>query len=102
FSKLCFTYASCGKENQRTDWSRGILQTCSAPPDSICNSADSFILSDNPFMQVLFYMQQLFSFAFKHPCNRNTRPFGDNLSNILGINFLLKHFFIFLEGIQLL
>ena len=86
FAQFSFTNARWTEEQEGTCRTPGIFQTDAPAPDCSCNRFDRFILSDNPFMQGVFHMEQAFTFIFGHALYRDSRPSGHNRRYILCIN----------------
>ena len=43
-------------------------------------------------------MDKFLSFPLKHPADRDTGPYGYDLGNVFSIDFLFKHFSVFLKA----
>ena len=69
---MCFRTRRTDKD-KGTNRTLGVFQTRTRASDRIRNGFDSLILTNNPFMQTLFHMQQLLP-RFKQLCDRDAGP----------------------------
>ena len=56
---------------------------------------DGFILPDDALVQALFHVQQLFRFGFHHLADRDARPLGNHLGDIIDIHHFIQLVFGF-------
>ena len=81
--KLCLADAGRSKEQERSNRFGRILDAGFGPDNRLCYLRNAFILTNNPFVEFIRQMQGLASLAFIQLGNRDPRPPGDDLGNLI-------------------
>ena len=90
FGQFCFTYACRAEEDERTDGTIRIFNSCTSTHNSITYDANRFVLADDSLMECIVQMKEFFTFTRHHLCNGNTRPTADNLCNVFFTDFFFQ------------
>ena len=89
--QLRLTNSGCSQEDERTDRPLRILQSGTAPTNCVCNSVNSFVLTNDTLVQFLLQVQQFILFALQHLGNRNTGPTRNDFGDIIAVHLFLDH-----------
>src|SRR5699024_9953399 len=90
-SQLCLTYTGRSKEQEGTDRLGRILNTGFGTDNSVCYLCNAFVLSDHPFMKLLFQVKDLGTLPFRKFRHRDSRPPGNDPGNLIFCNALMNH-----------
>jgi hypothetical protein len=64
------------------------LQTGPRPAQGVRDGLQGILLSDHPFAQPIFHVQEFLGLAFQKLRDRDVDPTGNDLGDLLGIHFL--------------
>ena len=82
--------AGRSQKQKRADRPVGVLQAGPAAPDGVGDRVDGRVLIDQPQVDLIFELQQLFALGREHARDRNAGPLADDLGDLLGIDLLLE------------
>ena len=88
-SKLGLSHASRAEEDERPQWLVRIGQAGPSATDSVRDNVDGFVLADNAQMQPLLHLDELLDLTLDKAADRDPRPTGDNLRDVVGAHLLL-------------
>src|SRR5205814_10035102 len=83
FRQFCLTYTRWAKEEKRTNWTFGVLQTGTRATNSTSNGVDRLILTDDTLAQIIFQVAQILTLTLQHLAYRHTCPVLNNLGNLV-------------------
>ena len=89
FRQFRLADARRAQEEETSDRPLLVLQAGPAPPDGVGYRLDGLVLPDHPLVEHFFDMEQLLAFALEHLVDRNARPFGHDLRDVLVGNGLV-------------
>ena len=79
--KLGLTDTGRSQEQEGTDWTVRVGDTCPRTQDCFADKADCLILSDDIFVQDVLHVQQLLALTLHDLGNRDAGPLADHLGN---------------------
>src|SRR5262249_45192719 len=74
--------ASGAHEEERADWTVGVLQARTRAADGTGDSADGLVLTDDALAQVILQVAQVLALSLEHLADGHPRPALDNPSNV--------------------
>ena len=93
--KFCLTNTSRAKEQERTNRSVLILDTCLGTDNRFCDFRYTFFLTDDTFVKFIVQMKDLITLALCQLCNRNTCPSGHDSGNLFISDTFTKNRILF-------
>ena len=90
FRQLGLADTGRSQEHETAYRSLRVFEPGAASPDSLRNSLYRFFLVDEPLVDALLHMNQLFGFALEHLGYRYTRPAGDKQGDIFFTNLFFN------------
>src|SRR5699024_4170318 len=90
FCQFGLTYAGWSQEQERTDRLRGILDPRFGTEDRVSYKAHALVLSDHPFMKLVFQAEKLRPLSLCQLGHRNTGPAGNDPGDLV-IRHRLMH-----------
>src|SRR5579862_5467330 len=84
---LRFSDAGRTQEDERADRTVWILQPRTRAANRARNDLDSLVLTDDPLVQQITHLEELFRLRLREPAHRNFRPRRHDLGDILGGDF---------------
>ncbi len=88
FAELGFSDAGGAKEHEGADGAAWIAEAGAGAADGVGDGFDGFFLADDTAFEKRFHFLKAFAVPFEHFGDGNAGPFGDDLGNLLGGNFL--------------
>ncbi|MNS52490.1 hypothetical protein D3C72_852070 [compost metagenome] len=79
------------EEDERTDRPVGILQAGARTAHRFRHRLNGLALPDNGLGKLVFHAQQLVALAFQHLVDRNARPAGNDMGDVIGRDNFLNH-----------
>ena len=98
--QLCFADAGGPQEDERADGPLGFLQTCAGAAHRVRHHAHALFLTDDPFAQAFFHLQQPLHLAFHHAGDGDAGPVGHNLGHVLVGDLFVEEAALFLQFLQ--
>ena len=86
--RLGLSHARGAEEDERADRSVRILESRPGAAHRVRQCGQGFVLSDHPLAQLLLDLEELLLLPFHHLADRDTRPLGDDLGDLLGRHLL--------------
>ena len=71
------------EEHKRADRTIRVFQVGAAATQRLADGDDRFVLADDGLAQLVFHAQQLFGVLLPHAAQRDARPLGDNLHDVV-------------------
>src|SRR6185437_3030187 len=87
---LRLAHARGTQENERANGTIGILEPRTGTPYRIRHGSHGFALPDHARREHLLQLREPGALALHHPGDGNTRPPGDDLRNVVRVDFLLE------------
>ncbi len=78
------------EEDERSDRSAGIFDAGACSHHSVGDQLNSFVLTDDPFVQDLIQMKELFAFLFEQAIYGNTSPSRDDVRNLIFAQYFVE------------
>ena len=85
------------QEDERADGAVRIRQPRPGPPYSVGHGGHGLVLVDHPLVQPLLHVDQLLDLALHEPGDRDARPLGHDLGDVLFVHLFLQHLLLGLE-----
>ena len=82
--------AGRSQEEERADRPVGVLQAGAAAADGVGDGADRRVLVDQPQVDLVFQLQELFALGREHPGDGDAGPLADDLGDLFGIDLFLE------------
>ena len=82
--------AGRAEEQEAAERPVGVLQPGPGPADGVGHRDDGFVLADDALVQPRLHLQQLLDLALHQLADRDVRPLGDDLGDVLLVDFLLQ------------
>ena len=82
--------AGRAEEQERADRAIGIRQPGARTAQRVGDGLDRLVLADDPLVQALLHVDELLDLALHEAADRDARPFGDDLGDVLGGDLLLQ------------
>src|SRR5882762_1326480 len=88
--RLSLPHAGRSEEDERADGAIGVLQASARASDGVGDSADRLVLSNDPPCELALQLRQPLALALHHSRDGNSRPPGNDVSDILGGDLFLE------------
>ena len=83
--------AGRAEEDEAAERPVRILQSGARAADGVGHGDDRLVLADDALVEALLHVNQLLDFAFHQPADRDVGPLGDDLGDVLLVDFFLEH-----------
>ena len=88
--QLCLSDPGGAQEDEGADGPVGIGEACPPAPHRVGDGADGIVLPDHAVVEAFLDVEQLLDLALQHLGDRDVRPVGDDLRDVLGVDLLLE------------
>src|SRR5207248_4387482 len=82
--------AGGAEEQERADRAIGVLQPGARAAQRGGDRLDRLVLADDAFVQAILHVDQLLGFALEQATDGDTRPAGDDLRHVVGVDLLFE------------
>ena len=88
------------EEQERADGPVGVGETGAGPADRVGDRGDGFVLTDDARVQRVLHADELGHLALHQAADRDPRPLGDDLGDVLLVDLFLQHRLVGLQLVE--